>query len=81
MGNAKQIVLFTGKICEKLLKLSSEENEVVIVTNVYGDVCLRKARRKRQKLLVRELMYDYAKNTTLHGLPYVTRTGLTLVEK
>ncbi|KAJ8733085.1 hypothetical protein PYW08_001383 [Mythimna loreyi] len=59
-----------------------EESEVVVVTNVYGDICIRKkARRKRQKLLVKELMYDYANNTTLHGLPYVTRTGLTLSEK
>uniref|UniRef100_A0A2A4IYE2 Uncharacterized protein n=1 Tax=Heliothis virescens TaxID=7102 RepID=A0A2A4IYE2_HELVI len=59
-----------------------EENEVVIVTNVYGDVCIRrKARRKRQKLLVKELLFDYANNTTLHGLPYITRRGLTNVEK
>ncbi|KAJ8727775.1 hypothetical protein PYW07_001894 [Mythimna separata] len=59
-----------------------EGNEVVVVTNVCGDICIRKrARRKRQKLLVKELMYDYANNTTLHGLPYVTRTGLTLIEK
>ncbi|CAD0197338.1 unnamed protein product [Chrysodeixis includens] len=58
-----------------------DENEVVIVTNVYGDFCVRKARRKRQKLLVQELMLDYANNTTLHGLPYITRKGVTLVEK
>ncbi|KAJ8727774.1 hypothetical protein PYW07_001893 [Mythimna separata] len=60
----------------------SDGNEVVVVTNVYGDICIRKkARRKRQKLLVKELMYDYANNTTLHGLPYVTKRGLTLIEK
>ncbi|CAD0197339.1 unnamed protein product [Chrysodeixis includens] len=58
-----------------------DENEVVIVTNVYGDFCVRKARRKRQKLLVQELMLDYANNTTLHGLPYITRKRVTLVEK
>lgn len=61
--------------------ISRDENEVVIVTNVYGDFCVRKARRKRQKLLVQELMLDYANNTTLHGLPYITRKGVTLVEK
>ncbi|CAH1647309.1 unnamed protein product [Spodoptera littoralis] len=54
---------------------------MVIITNVYGDVCIRKARRKRQKLLVKELMLEYANNTTLHGLPYVTRSGLTRLEK
>ena len=69
-----------SKFITKLF-FSREENEVVIVTNVYGDVCIRKSRRKRQKILVKELMYDYANNTTLHGLPYVTKTGLTLIEK
>ncbi|KAF9799071.1 hypothetical protein SFRURICE_008581 [Spodoptera frugiperda] len=58
-----------------------DENGMVIITNVYGDVCIRKARRKRQKLLIKELMYDYANNTTLHGLPYVTRNGLTRLER
>ncbi|XP_047022448.1 pickpocket protein 28-like [Helicoverpa zea] len=62
--------------------MEEEGNEVVIVKNVYGDVCIRKkARRKRQKVLVQELLYDYANNTTLHGLPYITRRGLTNVEK
>ncbi|KOB76548.1 Gonad-specific amiloride-sensitive sodium channel 1 [Operophtera brumata] len=56
-------------------------NEVENITYVYGDVCLRKQRRKRQKLLILDLFLDYAKNSTLHGLRYITEKGLTTIEK
>ncbi|XP_059047782.1 pickpocket protein 28-like [Achroia grisella] len=42
---------------------------------------LWKQRRKRQKGLVKSLLLDYAKNTTLHGLRYVTQKGLSIAEK
>ncbi|KAJ2952351.1 hypothetical protein O0L34_g4636 [Tuta absoluta] len=51
------------------------------VVKTYGDVCLRKSRRKRQKLLMLELLYEYAKNTTLHGLGYIVEKGLHYVER
>ncbi|CAH0703077.1 unnamed protein product [Spodoptera exigua] len=70
------LIMSTAKLTGEL-----DENGMVIITNVYGDVCIRKARRKRQKLLVKQLMFEYANNTTLHGLPYVTRNGLTRFEK
>ncbi|XP_075972067.1 pickpocket protein 28-like [Anticarsia gemmatalis] len=57
------------------------EESAVVIANVFGDICIRKARRKRQKILVREIFYDYANNTTLHGLSYTTKRGLSLVEK
>lgn len=57
------------------------KNELEKIAYVYGDVCIRKQRRKRQKLLITELMLDYAKNSTLHGLRYITEKGLKTVEK
>ncbi|CAB3239600.1 unnamed protein product [Arctia plantaginis] len=58
------------------------EEGSVVITNIYGDVCVRKkARRKRQKALVQDMFYDYATNTTLHGLSYTTKRGLTIIEK
>lgn len=56
-------------------------NELEKIAYVYGDVCLRKQRRKRQKLLINELFLDYAKNSTLHGLRYIAEKGLTIIEK
>lgn len=56
-------------------------NEIENITYVYGDVCIRKQRRKRQKLLIIDLFLDYAKNSTLHGLRYITDKGLTTIEK
>ncbi|CAG9795043.1 unnamed protein product [Diatraea saccharalis] len=53
------------------------ENE----TPVYGNVCKRKLRRKRQRLLLTELFLDFSKNTTLHGLRYITQIGLETIEK
>ncbi|XP_073943360.1 pickpocket protein 28-like [Choristoneura fumiferana] len=48
----------------------------------FGMVCkMKKQRRKRQKLLIIDLFLDFAKNTTLHGLRYITEVGLSVVEK
>ncbi|XP_063533447.1 pickpocket protein 28-like [Cydia strobilella] len=51
------------------------------VAGEFGKVCIRKQRKKRQKLLIIDLVLDFAKNTTLHGLRYITEVGLTVVEK
>ncbi|CAH2991815.1 unnamed protein product [Chilo suppressalis] len=48
---------------------------------VYGEVCKRKLKRKRQRMLLTELFFDFSKNTTLHGLRYVTDSGLEIIEK
>ncbi|KAL0882698.1 hypothetical protein ABMA27_001121 [Loxostege sticticalis] len=53
----------------------------VIERPVVREVCPRKKRRKRQKKLLKQLLQDYAKNTTLHGLRYTTENGLHIVEK
>lgn len=52
------------------------------VPGEFGMVCdIKKQRRKRQKLLIIDLLLDFAKNTTLHGLRYITDVGLSLKEK
>ncbi|XP_063532877.1 pickpocket protein 28-like [Cydia strobilella] len=52
------------------------------VPGEFGKVChIKKQRRKRQKLLIIDLFFDFAKNTTLHGLRYITEVGLTVIEK
>ncbi|XP_073942533.1 pickpocket protein 28-like [Choristoneura fumiferana] len=52
------------------------------VPGEFGMVCnIKKQRRKRQKLLIIDLFLDFAKNTTLHGLRYITEVGLSVVEK
>ncbi|XP_075972068.1 pickpocket protein 28-like [Anticarsia gemmatalis] len=58
-----------------------EDGGAVIVPDLHGNIAIRKARKKRQKLLAREIFYDYANNTTLHGLSYTTKKELTLIEK
>ncbi|KAI8424662.1 hypothetical protein MSG28_003089 [Choristoneura fumiferana] len=53
-------------------------------TGVTGDLGMvgkmKQQRRKRQKLLIIDLFLDFAKNTTLHGLRYITQ-GVTIAEK
>ncbi|XP_061710716.1 pickpocket protein 28-like [Cydia pomonella] len=59
-----------------------EKEEEEGVPGEFGKVChIKKQRRKRQKLLIIELFLDFAKNTTLHGLRYITEVGLTVIEK
>ncbi|XP_037296673.1 pickpocket protein 28 [Manduca sexta] len=49
------------------------------IPTVYDKDCSRK-QKKRQKVLVDELQ-DFARNTTLHGLRYITEKGVSVVEK
>ncbi|KAI5638681.1 amiloride-sensitive sodium channel domain-containing protein [Phthorimaea operculella] len=51
------------------------------IGKIYGAVCLRRQRRKRQKVLIVELLHDYAQNSTLHGLRYIVDRGLNLFDK
>ncbi|KOB71904.1 Uncharacterized protein OBRU01_07917 [Operophtera brumata] len=55
--------------------------ELEKVARVHGAMNLKKQRKKRQKLIIKDLCVDYARNSTLHGLRYVTASGLTLIEK
>ncbi|KAI8424616.1 hypothetical protein MSG28_003049 [Choristoneura fumiferana] len=41
----------------------------------------KKLRRKRRKLLLVELMQDFAHNTTLHGPKYIAEKGLSTLER
>ncbi|KOB66623.1 Gonad-specific amiloride-sensitive sodium channel 1, partial [Operophtera brumata] len=55
--------------------------ELEKIARVYGGMNLKKQRKKRQKLIIKDLCVEYARNSTLHGLRYVTASGLTLIEK
>lgn len=55
--------------------------ELEKIARMYGGAKLKKHRKKRQNKLIKDLCVDYTKNSTLHGLRYITASGLTLLEK
>lgn len=63
------------------IQVSEMKPELENIAYEYGDVCLRKKRRKRQKTLVKDLFSFYAQNSSLHGLRYLAHKGLTTIEK
>ncbi|XP_052753507.1 pickpocket protein 28-like [Galleria mellonella] len=71
-------------------ELDRKSPTCIIVINIYlfcGYYIARKRennadlRRKRWKILFKDLLKDYAKNTTLHGLRYLAEKSLSVVEK
>lgn len=55
-----------------------EKNDIM---EAQGKVFIRKERKKRRRLLLWELLYEFSRSTTLHGLRYVTEQGLSIMEK
>uniref|UniRef100_A0A2A4JK97 Pickpocket n=1 Tax=Heliothis virescens TaxID=7102 RepID=A0A2A4JK97_HELVI len=46
-----------------------------------GDADDRKLRRKRQRRLFGDVCYEYTQSTSLQGLPFLTKEGLTITER
>ncbi|KAJ0178602.1 hypothetical protein K1T71_005377 [Dendrolimus kikuchii] len=61
-----------------MILTAHDRDEVVYI---HGDVCIRKERKKRRKLILWELLYEFSRSTTLHGLRYITEQGLSITEK